>query len=114
MVNREVALMLLEGTGLVIDSAEDGDIAVDMAARKAYSLILMDMQMPTMGGIEATHAIRASATGRTVPIIAMTANAFAEDRARCIEAGMNDFISKPVNPNALFEMILKWLPKGYG
>jgi PAS domain S-box-containing protein len=107
--NREVALALLEEAGLVIDTAEDGDVAVEMAARGGYALILMDMQMPAMGGVEATRLIRASATGRHTPIVAMTANAFAEDRARCFEAGMNDFIAKPFSPDKLFSMIVKWL-----
>ncbi len=83
-----------------------------MAAAHDYALILMDIQMPTMGGIEATRHIRASAKGAAVPIIAVTANAFAEDRARCLEAGMNDFISKPFNPDKLFAIIRKWLPQG--
>jgi len=110
-MNCEVALMLLEEAGLLIDVAEDGDIAVAMAARNDYALILMDMQLPTMDGVEATHLIRASATGQQVPIVAMTANAFAEDRKRYMEAGMNDFIAKPFNPEALFAMILQWVSR---
>jgi len=107
--NREVALALLEDTGLVVDTAEDGDVAVEMAARGGYALILMDMQMPAMGGVEATRLIRESVTGRQTPIVAMTANAFAEDKARCFEAGMNDFIAKPFSPDKLFSTIVKWL-----
>ncbi|MBK9021660.1 MAG: PAS domain S-box protein [Sulfuritalea sp.] len=109
--NREVALALLEDTGLVVDTAEDGDVAVEMAARGGYALILMDMQMPAMGGVEATRLIRESVTGRQTPIVAMTANAFAEDKARCFEAGMNDFIAKPFSPDKLFSTIVKWLAK---
>ncbi len=110
-VNREIALFMLEDTGLQIDTAEDGDIAVEMAARTDYSLILMDMRLPTLDGVSATQLIRATATGRQVPILAMTANAFAEDRRRCMEAGMNDFIAKPFNPEGLFAVILKWLQR---
>jgi len=108
---REIALILLEETGLVIDAAEDGDIAVEMAAQNDYALILMDMQLPKMDGVAATEVIRRSATGKIVPIVAMTANAFAEDRKRCMDAGMNDFISKPFMPDDLFAMILKWLAR---
>ena len=108
-INQEVARMLLEDVGLVVDVAGDGDIAIDMAAQCEYALILMDMQMPTMDGVEATKHIRETAAGKKISIIAMTANAFAEDKAQCFAAGMNDFISKPFNPDAMFEMILKWL-----
>jgi CheY-like chemotaxis protein len=111
-MNREIAVVVLEDAGLIVDPAADGDIAVEMAAGHPYSLILMDIQMPVMGGIEATKRIRASASGATVPIIAVTANAFAEDKARCFAAGMNDFISKPFNPDQLFAIIRKWLPDG--
>ena len=108
-INREIATMFLEDLGLSVDAAEDGDVAVDMAARKEYALILMDMQLPTLDGVTATHLIRASATGKQVPIVAMTANAFAEDRQRCLDAGMNDFIAKPFVPDELFALTLKWL-----
>lgn len=108
-INREIATALLEEVGLVIDAAEDGNIAVDMAADNDYALILMDMQLPTLDGVSATQLIRAVSTGQRVPIVAMTANAFAEDRQRCIDAGMNDFISKPVDPEVLFAVVLKWL-----
>ncbi len=108
-INREIATMMLEDVGLKVDTAEDGDVAVDMAARNNYALILMDMQLPTLDGITATQLIRASATSPQVPIVAMTANAFAEDRQRCLDAGMNDFIAKPFVPDDLFAMVLKWL-----
>ena len=110
-LNREVVLIMLEDTGLQVDTAEDGRIAVEMAAQNDYALIFMDMQLPTMDGVEATRLIRASATGKQLPIVAMTANAFAEDRKRCMDVGMDDFIPKPFVPDELFAMILKWLQR---
>ena len=108
-INREIALLMLEDAGLSVDQAEDGGQAVTMAANGAYDLILMDMQMPTMDGIEATRRIRELPVCRTVPIMAMTANAFAEDRARCLAAGMDDFMAKPVVPERLYAMLLRYL-----
>jgi PAS domain S-box-containing protein len=106
-INQQVTLLLLEDTGLVFDVADDGAVAIEMAARTPYDLILMDMQMPTVGGLEATRRIRES--NARVPIVATTANAFAEDKARCLAAGMNDFIAKPFAPADLFATILRWL-----
>ena len=108
-INQEVSKGYLEEAGFRVDLAEDGQAAVEMAARTGYALILMDMQMPKLNGIEATQAIRAIAGYELTPILAMTANAFDEDRQRCLEAGMNDHIAKPVEPEQLFEMLLKWL-----
>ena len=110
-VNQEVSTGLLEAAGLVVDLAEDGEQALRMAEQSGYDLILMDMQMPRLNGLEATQAIRRQPGSGRIPIIAMTANAFEEDRQRCLAAGMNDFISKPVEPDLLFETILKWLSK---
>jgi len=109
-INQEVALDLLHSAGLQADLAVDGQKAVEMAARQAYDLILMDMQMPVMDGITATRLIRASEQGKATPILAMTANAFGEDRQRCLEAGMNDHVAKPVDPQNLYATLIKWLP----
>ena len=108
-INQEVALELLRGIGLHVDLADNGEKAVAMAAETAYDLILMDIQMPVMDGLAATRLIRHSASGRHVPILAMTANAFGEDRRRCLEAGMSDHVAKPVDPGSLYAALIKWL-----
>jgi len=113
-INREVATDLLQAAGLCIDTAENGRVAVDKASRQDYALILMDMLMPEMDGLQATRAIRELPEGRDVPIIAMTANAFEEDRQACREAGMNDFIAKPINLQALYQTLDKWLQGSAG
>lgn len=109
-INREIAQQLLEHTGLVIDCAADGRQAVDLARQAPYGLVLMDLQMPVLDGFDATRAIHELPHHRHTPVLAMTANAFDEDRRACMDAGMVDFIAKPVDPVLLFTTLLKWLP----
>ncbi|MGC1634319.1 MAG: response regulator, partial [Candidatus Acidiferrales bacterium] len=112
-LNREVALGLLEDAHLAIDTAENGQIAVQMVAEHNYDLVLMDMQMPVMDGLAATRAIRLKPTFHLLPIIAMTANVMESDRDKCTEAGMNDHLAKPIDPQALFAALLRWIkPRG--
>ncbi|MCZ4303989.1 PAS domain S-box protein [Zoogloeaceae bacterium G21618-S1] len=108
-VNQYVAQELLADAGLKVDVADNGQQALELFAQQPYDLILMDMQMPVMDGLAATRAIRTLATGSEVPILAMTANAFAEDRQRCIAAGMDDYLSKPFEPKQLYAVLRRWL-----
>ena len=108
-ISQEISLALLKDVGLEVDLAEDGVAALRLAQSGRYALILMDMQMPNMNGIDATRAIRADSRNRTVPILAMTANAFDEDRQACLNAGMNDHVAKPILPRILYETLLRWL-----
>lgn len=110
-INRAVAVGMLKHAGLVVDTAENGLLALERVARNDYALILMDMQMPRMDGLEATKRLRATRRGERTPIVAMTANAFVEDKQRCMQAGMNDFITKPVTPAILFATVLHWLDR---
>jgi PAS domain S-box-containing protein len=107
--NQEIGRIVLEDVGLVVDVADDGRAALALVAGNAYALVLMDMQMPHLDGLGATRQIRQMPSGGTIPIIAMTANAFAEDRALCMDAGMNDFVTKPIEPKALYRAVLHWL-----
>ncbi|MBF0456483.1 MAG: response regulator [Nitrospirae bacterium] len=112
-LNQQVAMELLADAGFITDMAENGEVAVRMAAENRYNAILMDMQMPVMDGITATIEIRkhrASGDRRLMPIIAMTANALVTDREKCLEAGMNDHVAKPIDPDKLFACLIKWIP----
>lgn len=110
-INRELTGLRLTEAGLSVDSAPDGVQAVDKARERHYDLILMDMQMPHMDGLEATRHIRALPGFPGTPVVAMTANAFAEDRARCMAAGMCDFIPKPCKPEDFYGTVLAWLDR---
>lgn len=108
-VNRELTLSLLGSTGLVVDVVPDGLSAVRAVRENDYALVLMDVQMPHMDGLQATRLIRTMPDRAVLPIIAVTANAFEGDRRRCFEAGMNDFVPKPVQPKLLFAVLARWL-----
>ena len=111
-MNREIATEILEESGLIIDTAEDGDLAVKKVTEKGtgyYDFILMDIQMPVMNGYEATRAIRAMYPNAKLPIIALSANAFAEDKAASLAAGMDDHVAKPINIKELFDALGKYL-----
>ncbi len=110
-LNREVAQEQLKTAGLAVDTAEDGAQAVVMALKKNYAAIFMDVQMPNMDGLEATRQIRQIDKYRQVPIIALTGNVFSKDRILCLEAGMNDFLTKPIYPEVLLATLLLWLDK---
>ncbi len=108
--NQQVASELLGKAGARVDVAADGRQALDALERHTYDLVLMDMQMPVMDGVTATRAIRADARFVTLPVIAMTANALPEERQACLDAGMNDFLTKPITPDLLYATVAAWLP----
>ena len=108
-INQEVALAMLEEAGLATDIAGDGAEAVARARENPYDVVLMDMQMPVMDGLEATRAMRLLPGWAAIPILAMTANAMASDRDLCLAAGMNDHIPKPIDPRDLFLKLLQWV-----
>jgi two-component system, sensor histidine kinase and response regulator len=109
-VNQDVVRELLQDTGLIVDAADNGAGALALAQRHRYHVVLMDIQMPTMDGIAATGHLRELPGWEHVPIIALTANASAEDRVRYKQAGMNDHVAKPVVPETLYRTLMKWLP----
>ncbi len=111
-INQEVATAFLQDAGLQVDVAPNGAVALDMVQQRPYDIVLMDMQMPVMDGLTATRHIRTLAQLADLPIVAMTANAMAGDSQRCIDAGMNDYIAKPVDPQLLLTKLLQWVRPG--
>ena len=110
-LNLDVSRCLLNDSGLVVDTAEDGLVAISKASATPYGLIIMDMQMPRLDGVEATRRIRALPGYSDIPILAMTANAFVEDKERCLAVGMNDYLVKPFDPENFFASVLRWLER---
>jgi len=108
-LNQEVATAMLTDAGLLVELAENGQIAVEMVRARPYDIVLMDMQMPVMDGIAATLEIRKLPAFDALPIVAMTANVMAGDRDRCLTAGMNDHVAKPIEPQELCDALMKWV-----
>jgi two-component system, sensor histidine kinase and response regulator len=109
-LNQQVGADLLREAGMVVDVADNGALALEQLARASYDIVLMDMQMPVMDGLEATRRIRTHPAWQTLPVLAMTANAMQSDRDLCLQAGMNAHITKPIDPQELFSQLLHWLP----
>lgn len=108
-INQRVAQEILENAGLVVEVADNGRAAIRAVARSTFDVVLMDVQMPEMDGYESTRSIRALERFNNLPIIAMTAHAMKGDREKCLEAGMNDYLTKPIDPARLFEVLAKWV-----
>jgi signal transduction histidine kinase/DNA-binding response OmpR family regulator/HPt (histidine-containing phosphotransfer) domain-containing protein len=111
-INQVVAIGLLEDAEIVVDLAENGEVALQKVRENNYDVVLMDVQMPVMDGIEATQVIRSDSRFRMLPIIAMTANAMASDQQQCLDAGMNDYVAKPINPQQFFSVLSRWIARG--
>jgi len=109
LLNQQIATEILGDEGLVIDVANNGQEAVDMVNKNAYAMVLMDMQMPIMDGLEATRTIRKNFSNDDLPVLAMTANASDADRKKCLASGMDAHITKPIDPDLLFTEIAKWI-----
>jgi CheY-like chemotaxis protein len=108
-LNQEVATELLRDAGFIVDLAENGQMALDKVRVAEYDIVLMDMQMPVMDGVTATREIRKEARFKDLPVVAMTANVMQGDRDRCMAAGMNDHVAKPIEPENLWKALLKWV-----
>jgi PAS domain S-box-containing protein len=111
-INQQLARELLEGADFVVTTANNGHEAVSVVRKKRFDAVLMDVQMPVMDGYQATRKIRRDEQFRELPIIAMTAHAMRGDREKSLEAGMNDHVTKPINPNQLFSTLLAWIKPG--
>ena len=109
LINQRVAMALLKKAGINIDVAQDGNEALIATRNKKYDLVLMDVQMPKMDGLEATLAIRRELSAKDLPIVAMTANAMKGDKEKCLAVGMNDYLSKPIKPKELYSTLETWL-----
>ena len=108
-INQQVATELLERAGMQVDVAENGQVAVDRVTQKRYDIVLMDLQMPVMDGFEASRKIRENTSLDALPIVAMTANAMSGDRERCLDAGMQDHVPKPIDPPTLYRALVEWI-----
>ncbi|HSH90388.1 MAG TPA: response regulator, partial [Ramlibacter sp.] len=108
-INQQVARELLEEGGFVVDVADNGQIALELLAKSEYDLVFMDMQMPVMDGVTATREIRKLPQFAHLPVVAMTANAMEQDRRKCMEAGMNDFLVKPIDPDDMASILMRWI-----
>lgn len=108
-INQEIATELLQMVGMQVTTANNGQEAVDLVEAQAFDLVLMDIQMPVMDGYQATRAIREKGEFEALPIIAMTANAMSGDKEKCLAAGMNDHLPKPINPNQVFQTLVDWI-----
>jgi signal transduction histidine kinase/CheY-like chemotaxis protein len=108
-INQQVARELLEDAGLVVDVADNGQIALELVQKFSYDLVFMDMQMPVMDGVTATREMRKQERLEHLPIVAMTANAMEQDRRKCMDAGMNDFLIKPINPQDMWTILVRWV-----
>ena len=109
-INREVAEAILQQAGFTVSLAENGQVALTLLQTCDYDLVLMDMQMPVLDGLEATRALRRLPALAALPVVAMTANALEAYRQTCLDAGMNDFLTKPIEPALLWRTLLKWIP----
>ena len=111
-INQQVAREILEGVGVIVDIANNGIEAVHLVGRLQYDAVLMDLQMPEMDGYEATRRIRSDERFKDLPIIAMTAHALASDREKCLATGMNDHVTKPIEPKKFFASLMQWVKPG--
>jgi two-component system, sensor histidine kinase and response regulator len=108
-INQQVAREMLQDCGLVVDVAENGEIALGLVQKFAYDLVFMDMQMPVMDGVTATREMRKDPKLELLPIVAMTANAMEQDRRKCMDAGMTDFLVKPIDPGEMSAILTRWI-----